>query len=175
MDFLNKCDFLSCQQIISTLPEATYNSHELINALIAAIVGAFSAYIFNLLHWKKVHSIEKRKNIIFEIEKLTDGIEKLSVNYWLVDYSPDSAGELKLKEISIKSYLRIIINFCRFLNENNIPSNLDTLTSELYEFCSGGDFESIQRKKCENTATNISITCAEIRLDLSKSLYSSKS
>lgn len=169
-----ECELITCADLIGLISSESANYNKLINAIIAAFVGALSAYAFNKIHWHQVHQIEQSKSIINDVDKLASSIEELAVKYWLQDYNASSAGDLKLMEISIKSYLRIIINFCKLFRENKIPSDLESLTNELFELCTGGDFESIRRIKCENTATNIAIICAEIRLDLSKSLYSTR-
>lgn len=139
-------------------------------AAFVALVGAFSAYIFNFLHWKMVEKKQKLSKVCKAMTSLINDLEKTSVGYWLQDYDKVNHLQLQAIEISIKSKIRLISKYTKiikpYLNNKNLAAykqKLEDFESDIFDWTTGDDFESTSRKASKNTAMKISKLCADIK------------
>jgi len=142
-----------------------------------AIIGAFSAYLFNYFHWKTVKRNEHLSLMCSDLRVLISDLESISVMYWLRDYDELEKYENHISEINIKSYLKLIRenirNLSNELNELNtfkleqLNKGLNNFSSEIYDLITGDDFESLNRKAQKNKAHQISYRCSIIKSKIS--------
>lgn len=138
-------------------------------AIFIAIIGAFSAYLFNLFHWQFVSKREKISRIGEALLRTTDDLEKLSVHYWTSDCHSSNAEETHATEVLIKSRSRLLAKYVdiyvtkgKFKNNHPRAKKLVLLTCELYDVATGEDFESKKRSASRAKAQKISNMCADI-------------
>jgi len=142
--------------------------------LIVAIVGAFSAYLFNFFHWKMVEKKKIESQVIQYAESLIKNLEIMAVNYWVENYKEQNEHEINAIEIMIKSTLHSlnqhISNFDFIKNNCGQNSNKQILKdfhSEIYDLITGDDFESKNRKSSKSKAMKISLLCTDVRAKIS--------
>ncbi len=142
------------------------------------VIGAFSAYLFNHLHWKTVKRIEKISSGTQILVKLLEKLEPIAIEYWLKGYTTENNIEIESSEIQIKSILKLIatqLNLTLKLAKNVTSNDDHPLTrqvEELFDLITGGDFESCGRIRSKATATRISNLCTETQIKVKEfSLY----
>lgn len=150
--------------------EALYNSSYVIIALCLIIVGAFSAYLFNMLHWKIVDRRSRQSNLCGTINSLIQEFEQQSVEYWLKSQSDSMREDIHLYEIGIKSKFILIWRYSQgYKNKygrmvsSRIHRDMDNHLEEVFDLATGGDFESAGRVASKSKAYKISKKCSEIR------------
>ncbi|HDL7195499.1 TPA: hypothetical protein PXQ92_004217 [Yersinia enterocolitica] len=146
-----------------TTGDSTYS------AVFVAIVGALSAYLFNVLQQRSERKINKIKNISSSILDLISTLEDIAVRYWVTGYSSEHKDKISIDEARIKS-INLLIDkhidiFLDNLNEKQKKQYKNTLknfASDIFDKSTGGDFESIHRQKSQFIATSISKKCLEV-------------
>lgn len=142
---------------------------QLLFGVLVAIVGAFSAYLFNYFHWKMVEKKRAVSQITGELNALIQGLETNSVKYWVQDYREKDKEEINATEVVIKSNLRLInhyiMDFRLILNidKNNLGRQLEDFHVDIFDLITGDDFESTVRKSSKSRAMKISSRCSDIR------------
>ncbi|MDN7137894.1 hypothetical protein J6J34_06710 [Pseudidiomarina sp. 1ASP75-14] len=129
--------------------------------LLGAIVGAFSAFVFNLLLWfisRKAAKKDATQQIL--LETLEPALEE-AIEYWSGSFSGNQAkkllSEAKLK-LLVKAQTTLIDNFTNSFSKKLLTSNkvtLENFKSEAFELVTGGSFESINckdLKRCKRIA-----------------------
>jgi hypothetical protein len=146
----------------------------IIIVIVGAIVGAASAFIFNLFHWRiveKRHAITAIGNALIEI---ISHLEESAIDYWLCA----DISNLKKLEISIKSYNKVNRKLISELN-SKISNNVYTSTkvkltnfgNEIFDLTTGGDFETEALKNEPVKAAKISLMCSSTKADILKMMY----
>lgn len=165
----------SIDQISTTLTTFLETSNDLnwtkiLFAAFVAFVGAFSAYAFNYFHWKMVEKKQKLTKVSEAMTSLITELERTSVEYWIQDYIKENHLQLQAMEISIKSKLRLVSRYTKiikpYLKDKDATSNkqkLEDFESDIFDWASGEDFESISRKASKATAMKISNLCSDIK------------
>ena len=143
---------------------------QLLFGVLVAIVGAFSAYLFNFFHWKMVEKKRTISQITGELIALIQGLESVAVKYWVQDYRYNDKEEINATEVVIKSKLRLInhyiMDFGSILNIDKkkiFHRHLEDFHADIFDLVTGGDFESTVRKSSKPRAMKISFRCSDIR------------
>lgn len=160
-ELVKSCDLLNSVEL----------QDNMIVSITAAIVGAFSAYLFNFFHWRKETKLIKKNELLKSAYNHILEMENISIDYWTVDTASANKNVITKQEIKIKCLIRILIKYPRLFPNSFDKKDFENMVDDLYELCTGGDFESSKRKKCDKTALNISLLCAEIRLNLTKIIF----
>jgi len=139
-------------------------------SIFIVIIGAFSAYLFNHLHWRNVKKNDKINSGTGNLVTLLEKLELIAIEYWLKEYSEESNIEIESSEIQIKSILKLIVkqtNLTLNLAKNgtlDINHPLMRQVEELFDLITGGDFESHGRERSKIKATKISNLCTETQI-----------
>lgn len=154
-------------KILSSQLESS-NGFHLPIPIIAAIIGAFSAYSFNYFHWKMVEKKKKNSELLLMLSTLITELETLAVNYW----SRDQNKEDRKDEVYIKSRIRLLTKYKKQINKNknsnkDIIDDLESFGSDIFDLTTGDDFEMNNRKASKQKAINISYRCSDIRAIIS--------
>ena len=143
-------------------------------AIFIVFMAAFSAYVFNLLHWMMVNKKQKKAGITTALSKLVDELELLSVTYWLDNYDEKRKLEIRTTEITIKPKIRLIVRYIKILsaalNSRKSASEikkLDDFGNDIFELVTGGEFESICRIASPKKAIDISTKCSDVKAMIS--------
>lgn len=129
--------------------------------LLGAVVGAFSAFVFNLLLWwisRKAAKKDATQQILLDTLELA--LEE-AIEYWSGSQSLSESkkllSEAKLK-LLVKAQITLIDNFTNSFSKKLLASNkvtLENFKSEAYELVTGGSFESSNckdLKRCKRIA-----------------------
>lgn len=139
-------------------------------AAAVAIIGAFSAYLFNLVHWRMVNKMQQETLVYMALLELIKEVETIAVDYWLQGYDIRREEEISANEVKIKSKLRLMLRYVKEIgamrkNKRLTPHRGKTseFAIDIFELITGGDFESIARNASRIKATQISYKCADIK------------
>lgn len=137
-------------------------------------VGAFSAYLFNLLHWKMVERKRIESRIYEALVALIEDLESMSIKYWVQDYKVQEKEEIYAVEVALKSKIRLITHLIRDVKlklksnkKNSIIHNLDEFHLVIFDLVTGDQFESKTRKASKTRAMKISFRCSDIKAKIS--------
>ncbi|MBB1317501.1 hypothetical protein H5123_07590 [Shewanella sp. SR43-4] len=143
---------------------------------IAAILGAFSAYLFNRLNWKET----SKKNSILSIEsELIESLNSLAdsaLEYW--SYNQADLKNSKLLEAKIKmrfSSLNPLFQQLTFIHGSFTCGESLKITNEieqLFEHVTDGNFESKKRNASPKKCLKISNSCNKIKINIRKVIHS---
>jgi hypothetical protein len=162
----------SIDRLTATLPTLleSASSSTFTQAAIVAFVGAFSAYLFNLFHWRMVEKKLKVSRIGLALDMLVKELESTAVDYWTQDFKEENHQQIHTAEIAIKSKIRLISRYIRLitpkLNTNKTTSTkqkLEDFGLEIFDLVTGDEFESKARKSSKPKAMKIAIRCSDIR------------
>ncbi|MDI1301869.1 MAG: hypothetical protein PSX71_08195 [bacterium] len=138
-----------------------------------ALAGAISGYLSNFFHWKRTEKERKISDIIDQIDRLLDNLEKEAISYWLMNFSEDKSADLYSLEIQIKADLRLLTMYSKLLKlflkkekSINLHSALTEIISQLYDAITGGSFESIEHIASKPDAMKISSKFSSARQKL---------
>lgn len=136
-----------------------------------AIIGAFSAFCFNYLHWKMVSRRERTQALGVALSSLIEDLEKLAVEYWTQDYSSTSQHQNQITEVHLKSKLRLVPRYVdlyvrdlRPTAEKTSKRKLKEFPSEIFDLVTGDEFESKSRNASKQKASKITFQCSDIRV-----------
>jgi len=154
----------------------TTSTSSVLEPAIVVIIGAFTAYLFNLFHWRMVENRKSITNISDGLIQLILRLEDVSVNYWLSCYAGgDNEIERQVSEIKIKSDLLLIAKFSKTLLNKTTPRNnisigedLENQISILFDLATGGEFESKTRLPSKSNASKISTACVKLRFQIAE-------
>lgn len=134
--------------------------------LISALVGAFSAFIFNRFHWQWTEKKKKETDLFYKISAIISELETLAIEYWTKDRSDSD----EKSEVSIKSKMRLIQKYIRAINvrDKSIENELNQFASDIFDLVTGDDFESKRRRASKAKAISISYKCADIFVSISR-------
>ncbi len=149
----------------------------MLEGIIAATVGAFSAFMFNVLHLDSAERSKKIENLASIVVNNIIELESKAVSYWLTHADSANNG-LKSLEIELKSRCfinqKLIYNFLTIL-PGDVPLairvQLTKFSEEIFDLATGGDFESCQRKNNPKLALKLSRKCTMARINLLKSIH----
>lgn len=155
----------------------------LVTAIIAAIVGALSAYIFNWLHWRYARSLARQESYVEAIGSLLKEFDVACAAYWsqpnegYTGVGQDSCHTIIDRRVLEAAIKRLHMHFSRHgqdyldtyyhydsVYRNRITSKLN----ELYEWATGDDFESVKRATSNQRCLKVSGLCVEIVICLSQ-------
>ena len=155
----NLTSLLSSSTIISIL-----------QMMLVAVVGALSAYLFNVFHWKVVEKKKKISGATNELRDLINDLEKVSVEYWVRDYNEKDKESISVDEVSIKSkvrlisrYIQIVVSEIKNKKASQEIQKLDDFRSDIFDLVTGDEFESKDRKSSKGKAQKILNKCSDIR------------
>ena len=169
----------SVAQLSSTLSSLHISSDsitftQLMFACFVAFVGAFSAYLFNLFHWRVLEKKKKISNIGVQLTTLINELESIAVQYWLHDYAKERLQQSSIAEISIISKLRLITRYIGLITPElkkgttaSGKQKLEDFGLDIFDLITGDEFESIDRKASKPKAMKISKKCSDIRAVIS--------
>lgn len=147
---------------------------QLLFGVLVAITGAFSAYLFNLFHWRMIEKKRIASRITGELSSLIERLESTAVKYWIQDYREQEKEEINATEVVLKSNLRLIHHYIRDSHsifavdkKTAISRLLEDFHIEIFDLVTGDDFESITRKASKSKAMKISSRCSDIRAKIS--------
>ncbi|MGS0694912.1 hypothetical protein [Shewanella sp. 0m-4] len=142
---------------------------------IAAISGAFSAYIFNKLNWQET---TKKNSILSMEEELLDTINSLAetaLEYWSSDQK--NLTNSKLLEAKIKMNFNALspafrqLAFTHGSFSSSEHTKITTEISRLFEHATGGKFESNHRVSSPKNCLKISNSCNKIKASIRKEVH----
>lgn len=147
----------------------------LVVAVIGAISGAISAFLFNFFHWK----LESKRNAVAEaalsLKEVVLDFESIAIKYWLTDYKEEELIECQISEIKMKSFLKLIIKYSRLLSGLSLNSrgkeivkSIEGFSDSIFDRTTGGAFESASRKASKGRAAKIANDCAKARAELTE-------
>lgn len=158
-------------------PSDDFSLRKIFIALFVVFIGAFSAYIFNFLHWKMVDKRNKLSKIGESLNILIKDLEVCAIEYWTKDYNELEQHQINVLEISLKSRLLLIPKYILILNAElaGLDRKKHTLTTnkltefgcQIFDLVTGGEFESKQRKASKSKAMRISSQCSNVRAKIS--------
>ena len=141
-------------------------------SIVAALLGAASAYLFNYFHWKIVESKNTISSLCKLITDTIDTLEQSSVHYWLEE-SFDKASVGKQFEITIKAKCEVLGRQTEQLfakiNTNQPASRtlkIRQAVNDIYDIATGGDFESLNRKADPVKAAKIGRLCTKVKVEV---------
>ena len=149
-----------------TLQSDNNLSIKLLIPLISALVGAFSAFLFNRFHWKMVEKKKKETDLFVKISTLIGELETLSVQYWIKDHNENDDE----KEVYLKSKFRLLYKYIRAIDvkAESIKNKLVEFQSDTFDLVTGEDFESKKRKASKQKAILITYKFSEIYVSVSR-------
>ncbi len=140
-------------------------------AAFVAFIGALSAYLFNLFHWKMVEKKRKIARQCFAVIALIDDLEKISVAYWVKDYNAEEIVQIHAEEISIKAkrhlmskYIKLLSSDLRGKQTSSIKMKLEELDDEIFELLTGDGFETASRVGSKPRAFKIAKRFADVKV-----------
>ena len=141
-------------------------------SIVAAILGATSAYLFNYFHWKVVEDKNTVSSLCRLITDTIDVLEKNSVEYWLED-SFDKANIRKQIEITIKAKCEVLSRQTEQLFAKVSPEQpasriykIRDSVNQIYDIATGDDFESLNRKSDPVKAAKIGRLCTKVKIEV---------
>ncbi len=150
-------------------PDGTFEE-KLCLGIIVTLVGAFSAYLFNMFHWRMVHKTQQESLVYTALLELIKEIEEIAVDYWLRSYSKGKKADINGDEVRIKSRLRLMSRYVKEISSMSKSRRLESrrekvseVAVDIFELITGDDFESASRKASRIKATQISYKCADIK------------
>lgn len=139
--------------------DAINNSSNLEGLIFVGLISAFSAFLFNLIHWWIVDSRAKKQKKIDVVNNLFERISANSCSYWLRDYQTED----EVLSILIKTDIKILGREIKVLGNNSTIEKLVVLMGEIYDVATGEDFESMNKKKNRSIAATVASKSAEAR------------
>lgn len=153
------------------------------DSIVAAMVGAFAAYLFNLFHWKYAKKFEMKEKLANLVRQKLEIYGDICGQYWLcgnensfgnVVYSKDEREKI---EADIKNKYRVLVKFaCEYFGVNYSGYRREKkekyayrILGDLFDISTGGEFEQNDRKANKRKASQISELCTEISIFLYKS------
>lgn len=137
--------------------------------LFSALLGAFSAFIFNLVYWFLTRRANKKDSLIKRAIYLIDELEQELIEYWA-----ETSGRNYKLEIRINAKFVLLLkifdiikiySFCK-RNKSAMFYMINTI-DVLYDMATGGEFETSNR--CRNPT--IARDCASYMSDLKSKLF----
>lgn len=147
-------------------------------SVIAAILGAFSAFIFNHFHWRYAKTSSLKEQYALAIISEVNDLRETCTAYWSsgnensgesnsLDESTRKCYEVKIKAL-YKSVVMHSTNYSSTFYRNDQLTNFEAALyrklDELFEAVTGGDFEEADRSsnyirasKASSLSTNYSI------------------
>jgi len=158
---------LSTTKIIDAVNLSTNNGT--LSAVFVAVVGALSAFGFNLLQQINERRINRIKNISSSILDLINTLENVALKYWTIGFSQEKKDDLSIDEVKIKSlnplidkHIEILLShLSRRVKNKYKAESLSDFSSKIFTLTTGGDFESPNRISSKSTAVAISKKCLE--------------
>jgi hypothetical protein len=143
-------------------------------ALLVVVVGALSAYLLNLFHWRMVERRSKVARLARTLSTLIHELQSESVNYWAQEYRNENDHKMRCSEISIKSNLRLISRYVGlFVSEldkkdrDSYGGNLEDFKCDIFDLVTGDLFESKTRMRSSDKAMKIANKCSDARAIMS--------
>ena len=137
-------------------------------AVFVAFVGALSAYLFNLFHWRTVAKREKLSGVGNALTILIDKLESTAVEYWIRECKEENKEIDRAMEISLKTKTRLVARYVDLFvsghKDNATWKDLQKLRSfkgEIFDVVTGEEFESRSRKASKAKALKISNLCSD--------------
>ena len=153
-------------------------------SVIAAILGAFSAFLFNHFHWRYTKSSSLKEQYALAIISEVNDLRETCMTYW--SSGNENSGEAnslnestrKCYEVKIKSLYRSVVmhstdyssTFYKKDNLSSFESGLYRRLEVLFEAVTGGDFEKATRASNNIRASNASALSADYSIALRRSL-----
>lgn len=139
-------------------------------AIFVVFVGALSAYLFNLLHWRMIDKRQKMSGSFLALNALVTDLDSVAVNYWLKDFDPKERVNMQEAEITIKNNIHLIANYIRLLTPllgNSLSESkkkiFDDFPLVIFDLATGDGFESMSKISSKPKAMKISKLCVEIK------------
>lgn len=147
---------------------------DVIVGVFIALVGALSAYLFNVLQQRATQKKERLSAHLASLMELIASFESVAVLYWV----SDRASQAVDAEVTIKARHRAIERQRRTLGEL-LPAKgdialhreLSKFSDDIFDLATGGDFESPIRMPSPATAMRIAHLVADIQPVLGKRRY----
>ena len=146
-------------------------------AIFVAFIGAFSAFLFNFLHWRVTQKRQDMTSLGQNLIDLIDRLETLSVEYWVASYDDSAKDALSVSEVHIKTLLRqinkyeiVLSNGLRGKKYSDVRLKLNEFSSEIYDLVTGDGFESTTREPSKMKAIKIARECSDARVAVSSTL-----
>ncbi|WP_041508597.1 hypothetical protein [Shewanella sp. cp20] len=148
----------------------------ILSGTIAAILGAFSAFLFNRLNWQESTKKESIISLESEIINTIDSLAECSLTYWSSDQN--DLKNSKLLEAKIKMLFNMVSPSFRqlaFVHGKFSAGDHQKISSEiesLFEYTTDGDFESKNRKSSPKKCLKISNSCNKIKINIRRVIHS---
>ncbi|QOV67789.1 DUF1659 domain-containing protein [Citrobacter sp. BDA59-3] len=159
--------FSSVTHAISSSGNSTFS-----DGFILALVGAFSAFAFNLVQRiieSKSTRLSKSGDAMLLLIK---EFEDITVRYWIKghhsttpDQESNASNEIIIKAMlmTIDKNMKVIIKNLPLKNKNFNKVKLEAFSSDVYDLATGDDFEAEERPSNKTKAFAISKKCSEAR------------
>lgn len=138
---------------------------DVIVAITVALLGAFSAYLFNHLHWKTVLKREQLSAQLAGLTALISSFEAVAVAYWVSAQSTQSLEAqvlIKARHRAILNQRGILADLLNGKKHLGLHRSLRIFADDVFDAATGGDFESATRGPSESTATKIAVLTADM-------------
>jgi hypothetical protein len=154
--------------------------------IFAAIIGAFSAYIFNLFHWQIARKFDRRAQYLYAIKSKIDQFDELCTKYWITSNEGSNSNNKldeitrKTYELQIKSWYKSLIShinsYITFTYKNEQErvrkeKDINTLLENIFDQSSGGDFEQKHRTEEPKRCSQINTLCTDLTVYLLRTLH----
>lgn len=143
-------------------------------AIFISFIGAFSAFVFNLLYWRVIRKKQILSNLGKDLLDLIENIESLALTYWVNEYDEKETKTYHISEIEIKTSLRQLNKHVRIFSEtikgkiySDEKNQLDSFVSNIYDLVTGDGFESKTRESSKPKAMKIARECSDARVVIS--------
>ncbi|MCC7219320.1 MAG: hypothetical protein IT490_01145 [Candidatus Contendobacter sp.] len=169
---VNKLDQIN-STLVTIAPPDGVSVSQFGAAIFIAVIGAFTAYVFNFFHWRMVRKKHYFGRIADILNIHIHELERLAVRYWVSCYEEHEKQSIEIDEISIKAKLRLISRYTKKLGPlldvsryRELADELSSFSQDIFDEASGGDFESSRRKEDPKRAQIVSRLCADMQAKL---------
>lgn len=164
---------------IGTIPHGAYGL-AITSGIIGAIVAAVAVFYANFFYFRHVNTNNKKAHFANVILSLLDDFEKSSTKYWISEKIIDKRKkdnneiEMQMLEVKIKSEFKVLResleSFCDLLlpSEKNHVDDITKFSDDVFDICTGGDFETENKKSEKKITFYISQQCSSLKSILLK-------
>ncbi len=159
--------------ILSIKETNSLGFEQIVFAIFIVIVGAFSAFAFNFLHWHYANKMQKYSNLGKSLRIIIEDLEQISIDYWIRGYDKELEQEIQVKEAVMKSKILLIDKYSTLFmagligpETKHCKDALAKFKAQIFELATGGNFESKMRAPSKDKALKIARECGKINAQL---------
>lgn len=162
--------------VAGSVPDGSYYV-AMVSGGIGAIIASFTAFLFNFLYLKNIHTRNKKAHYCRVSISHLEHFEEIILKYWLSGKDDENRDEMVYLETRIKSSFQVLnasmVRFSSLLKAPDADKKIiDDFLSDIFDIATGGEFEAISRETNKATAADVSTKCSKVHSKLIK--YSHK-